>query len=434
MMRRSDRKSLRIGIFEGAFNPPHYGHLLCALFAQQELNLDFVYFVPLTNPPHKRDALDANSRFDMVVAAVAENPYFRASRVAIEHGGTGYSLMTVEAIHRQHPDAELFYLTSSEYLDPAHKYFLGNWIGGKELFGLCRFVVFPRGDHKKEQIKQWARLVPQAKIDVVDLYSPPVSSTDIRRLVAEGKSIRYLTPFDIQTIISRERHYWTADTPRPNLPALPTATSKRIALFGGQFNPITYGDLWMAEWLRQKFSWDRVIFVTTAQPPNNRGTELLDAELRHQMVTAAVASNPYFSASRIELDRRTTSYTYLTIEQMRESFGDEAEINWLVSADYLNPENPFYLHKWMGMPQLFDICNFVAFPLNKQHRELAIGWAEKLKSAYPHAQIEFVPEAPLPVVSASLIRRLIEQDRSIWYTSPWPVQQIINNYKLYRSK
>jgi nicotinate-nucleotide adenylyltransferase len=245
--RRSDNKPLRIGIFEGAFNPPHYGHLLCALFAQQELNLDFVYFVPLTNPPHKRDALDANSRFDMVVASVAENPYFRASRVAIEHGGTGYSLMTVEAIHRQHPNAELFYLTSSEYLDPAHKYFLGKWIGGKELFGLCRFVVFPRGNHKKEQIKQWASLVPRAKIDVVDLYSPPVSSTDIRRLVAEGKSIRYLTPFDIQTIISREHHYWTSATPQPTLPALPTATSKRIALFGGQFNPITYGDLWMAD-------------------------------------------------------------------------------------------------------------------------------------------------------------------------------------------
>jgi nicotinic acid mononucleotide adenylyltransferase len=127
-------------------------------------------------------------------------------------------------------------------------------------------------------------------------------------------------------------------------------------------------------------------------------------------------------------------YTYLTIEQMRDSFGDVAEINWLVSADYLNPENPFYLPNWMGMPQLFDICRFVAFPLNEQHRELAIGWAEKLRSAYPQAQIEFVPEAPLPVVSASLIRRLIEKDRSIWYTSPWPVQQIINNYKLYRSK
>lgn len=433
MKRSSGSKPLRIGIFEGAFNPPHYGHLLCALFAQQELNLDFVYFVPLTNPPHKRDALDADSRFDMVVAAVAENPYFRASRVAIEHGGTGYSLMTVEAIHNEHPDAELFYLTSSEYLDPAHKYFLGNWIGGKELFGKCRFVVFPRGDHKTEQIKQWAKLVPQAKIDVVDLYSPEVSSTHIRQLVSEGKSIRYLTPFDIQTTIYRERHYHTQDTPRVSEPAAPVSSTKRLALFGGQFNPITYGDLWMAEWLRQKFAWDRVMFITTAQPPNRTGTELLDAELRHQMVTAAVASNPHFSASRIELDRRTTSYTYLTIEQMRQKFGDQAEINWLISADYLNPQHPYYLPKWMGMPHLFEMCRFIAFPLSQEHKELAAGWTQQIENSCPQAQIEFVPEAPLPIVSASLIRRLVVENKSIWYTCPWPVQQIINNYKLYRN-
>lgn len=431
--RLPESKRLRIGIFEGAFNPPHYGHLLCAQFAQQELNLDFVFFVPLTNPPHKKDALDADSRYEMVVAAVAENPRFRASRVAIEHGGAGYSLMTVEAIHRNYPDAELVYLTSSEYLNPDHKYFLGNWVGGKEMFDLCSFVVFPRGDHKVEQIRQWAKLVARARIQVVDLYSPEVSSTDIRQLVAEGKSIRYVTPFVIQSLIHKKRHYYGAETPPQELLSLPAMASRRIALLGGQFNPVTYGDLWMAEWMRQKFEWDRLILVTSPQPPNNMSESLLDAEIRHQMVMAAVADNPHLDASRVELERRTTSYTYLTVEEMMRRFGDGVELSWLVSSDYVNPEHPFYLPKWMGMPQLFDMCSFAVFPTSKGHRELGVEWVERLKSDYPEARIEFVADAPLPTVNASLIRKLCSEGKSIWYTCPWPVQSIINKYGLYRA-
>ncbi|MBY0359348.1 MAG: nicotinate-nicotinamide nucleotide adenylyltransferase [Candidatus Obscuribacterales bacterium] len=426
------RRKMRIGIFGGKFDPIHYGHLLCAEWSRQVYNLDFVLWVTSANPPNKPvGALDAEDRHEMVVAATADNPHFMASRIDLEHGGSGYSLMTVEAARQQFgQDAELYYMISSEYMDPEYRWYLPNWIGGKELFKICRFLVFPREMHTVEHISKWAAGMPQVSIDIAAVPSPDLSSTLIRDLCTAGQSIRYTTPIVVQQMIAKMGHYRGENTPAPKAEiALCDQDVRRIGIYGSQFDPIHYGHLLCAEWSRQRYELDRVIFTTSAAPPNNREAGI-SAEFRHEMTVSAVADNPYFMTSRVDLDRRTTSYALLTVEQFQKKYGQNVEMNWFVGSRYLDPSNANHLSQWMGASALFQVCRFLVIPETHEHRLLAKEWAKQI----PDARIEVMSEAPLPCVSSELIRDLVREKKSIWYTTPWSVQQIINKHEIYRKK
>ncbi len=87
------------------------------------------------------------------------------------------------------------------------------------------------------------------------------------------------------------------------------ASKKRIGLFGGTFNPIHLGHLRGAEEIREAFRLDEVIFIPSAIPPHKAMEEIIDAKHRLEMVRLAIASNPYFSISDIELSRPGKSYS-----------------------------------------------------------------------------------------------------------------------------
>src|SRR2546425_973537 len=108
------------------------------------------------------------------------------------------------------------------------------------------------------------------------------------------------------------------DSPIPRfsdspIPPLPAPRPLKIGLFGGTFNPIHLGHLRSAEEVREAFALDHISFVPAAQPPHKSGGELAAATHRLRMVELAVADNPYFSASAIELERPGTSYSVDTI-------------------------------------------------------------------------------------------------------------------------
>jgi nicotinate-nucleotide adenylyltransferase len=188
---RSSKTRLKIGLYDGTFSPIHYGHLICAERTRQVKGLDLVLFLTCGNPPNKSGVLDAETRHEMVVATVSDNPHFEASRISINQRGIGYTLNAVEKVQEKYGDAELFYLTSSEYLDPDHKWWMGKWSGGKELFKLVTILVFPRDKHEMGKLEEWAKLIPEARIECIEVASPELSSTMIRESVAKGRSIWY---------------------------------------------------------------------------------------------------------------------------------------------------------------------------------------------------------------------------------------------------
>lgn len=364
----------------------------------------------------------------MVLAAVADNPFFEASRVELEMDGCSYSLQTVKALKEQYgTDAELFYIISSEYLDPAHAWHLPKWMGAAELFKLCRFLIFPRDQLDMEQSREWAALIPDANIDLAFAPSPPLSSTLIRKLVREGRSIWYTTPWAVQQLIRKNGHYRNEATPKSEFETIAT-DPKKIGVYGGQFDPIHYGHLIRAEWTRQQYGLDKVLFVTSANPPNNRNASAT-AEARHEMVVTAVAENPHFDASRMDLDRGSISYAILNVRQVLQEYGADSEISLLVGSDYLNPDNRWHLRNWFEADELFKLVRFLVFPRNVKDVDKIRQWASLVKNA--SIEVMYAPAAP---VTSEMIRHRVANNLSIRYATPWVVQQTIARQNLYNPK
>lgn len=425
------RRRPRFGVYSGQFDCIHYGHLLCAQWTRWEEKLDKVLLVTCGESPNgKEDSLPANDRHDMVVAATSGNPFLEASRSDIRQRGTSYMLNTVEGVMEEYgEDIDLSIMISSEYLNPDYEHFLGNWIGARQLFAIeqAHFAVFPREGVSLRQIEQWAKLIPEARIKPIFAPSPPLSSSMIRKWVEMGRSIWYTTPWKVQQLIYKNGHYLKPGQAPYRHNAPPISECRRIGIYPGQFDPIHYGDLLRGEWARQEHGLDRVIYVTSASPPNRRNI-ITSAEDRHEMVVDATAENPYFLAWRNEVDRGKVSYTLQTVQEARRRFGKEVELFILLRSEYLDPRNKFYLPKWMGADELFRSCQFIAFPNDWLEVEQAKTWAKRI----PNAKIEVV-YAPTQPISGEEIRRLVSEGRSTMYCTPNDVQQLILKKGLYGS-
>jgi nicotinate-nucleotide adenylyltransferase len=203
-------KPPRIGIYGGKFDPPHVGHMLCAEMTREAFHLDKVLFVTSGNPPHKKTGvLDADIRHEMVRAAVAPNCYFEACDIELRRQGPSYFLDTLRQLRTLYgPDAELFTLMSSEYLDPDHAWHLSKWHGAQEIFRESVLLIFAGRGQTIEQAMEWGKLLPEARIEFLHFCpAPPVSSTMIRDLVSKGQSIWYMVLPEVWQIIRDRRLY-----------------------------------------------------------------------------------------------------------------------------------------------------------------------------------------------------------------------------------
>ena len=172
---------MRIGVFGGTFNPIHYGHLLLAETAREALQLDRVVFIPTHIPPHKSSKRLAPGpvRLELVQLAIRDHSAFVASDIELERRGPSYSIETVKALHQQLPQAKLFLLIGEDMLSVT-------WFAWEEIKRLCTVVVAHRPGSRV--VKRRAGLTWLAMPQV------EISSTEIRKRVAAGRSIRYLVP------------------------------------------------------------------------------------------------------------------------------------------------------------------------------------------------------------------------------------------------
>lgn len=115
---------------------------------------------------------------------------------------------------------------------------------------------------------------------------------------------------------------------------------RKIGILGGSFDPIHQGHLNIAEHARVEFDLEEVWFVPAGHSPNKQEDEMTPAEVRTGMVAAAIADNPYFKLSRIEVDAAETSYTYLTLQKLTEQYPD-TRFYFIMGADSLD-----YFEKW----------------------------------------------------------------------------------------
>ena len=183
------RKKLRLGLFGGSFNPIHCGHLILAEQAREQLSLDSVFFIPTFQPPHKhpKDLLDAQYRLRLVKLAVAGNRAFTVSNLEIRRGGISYTLDTIEAVRKRHPDAELFLIVGQDMLSV-------RWRNWDRIKALCTVAVAARPG---------ASPALEPVIIRIDMPEIGISSSDIRERIRQGRSIRYRVPATVESAIRR---------------------------------------------------------------------------------------------------------------------------------------------------------------------------------------------------------------------------------------
>lgn len=188
---------MRLGVYGGTFDPPHLGHLVAASETCEALGLDRVLWVPSAVHPLKagRVRTAPELRLEMVRAAVAGDPRFAADDLELRRQGPSYTVDTLRALRAREPGAELFLVTGADILGELHR-----WRAPDEVLRLATLVVVSRaGEALSPAGGAAARAVEITRVDV--------SSTQVRRLAAAGKSIRYLVPEAVRAVIERERLY-----------------------------------------------------------------------------------------------------------------------------------------------------------------------------------------------------------------------------------
>jgi nicotinate-nucleotide adenylyltransferase len=194
------------GVFGGTFDPIHYGHLRLAEEARELFNLREVLFVPAAQSPFKNHLTEAEHRFRMVELALADNPAFHASRIEIERGGISYTIDTLRELKRIYPRATLFFLTG---LDAIME--LPRWHQSEALLNMCTFIVAKRPGFDIDRLYERLPEPYLAHIRLMEMVPIGISATELRGMVAQGRSLRYLTPASVIEYIEREKLYWRED-------------------------------------------------------------------------------------------------------------------------------------------------------------------------------------------------------------------------------
>jgi nicotinate-nucleotide adenylyltransferase len=189
---------IRLGLLGGTFDPPHYGHLLAAQEVGWRLQIDRVLFLPARQNPLKRGepSSSAEDRCQMVAAAIADNPIFELSRLDLDRPPPSYTADLLRAL--ESPEHELFFLIGADILPELPK-----WREPRQIVQLARLVVVNRPGAPPPDLERLERLLPGVgeRAERVQIPGVDVSARDIRRRVAVGRPIRYLTPPAVERYI-----------------------------------------------------------------------------------------------------------------------------------------------------------------------------------------------------------------------------------------
>ena len=203
---------MAIGVFGGTFNPVHMGHLRVAEEIREEFGLETVYFIPSHLPPHKdaETCSFSGDRLKMLKAAAKGNPFFKVSDLEIKRGGVSYTIHTLKKLGRRFDDIYFIIGVDAFVL-------IDTWYHYEDLFYHTHFIVMTRPASGSFKIEEMLPEKVRAKMTSVEdniyrhesgrmIYMRPVtkidiSSTKIRALARDLRSIRYLVPPLVEKMI-----------------------------------------------------------------------------------------------------------------------------------------------------------------------------------------------------------------------------------------
>lgn len=192
------RTSMRekVGILGGTFNPPHLGHLIIAEQVRDQLDLDKIVFLPTAEPPHSsinKKTISSDIRVELLDLAIHTNPNFEMELYEVEKGGKNYTYNTMKALVDLYPAVDFYFIIGADMIED-----LPTWHEIDKLVELVQFVGVNRPGYAVET---------DYPLIMVDVPLVDISSSAIRKKVAQGCSIQYLVPENVQNYIEREGLY-----------------------------------------------------------------------------------------------------------------------------------------------------------------------------------------------------------------------------------
>ena len=195
----------RLGVMGGTFDPVHMGHLACAEMARDACGLDEVLFMVAPRPWMKngRDIADVGARIDMCRLAVEGNPSFSVSTLEARRQGKTYTSDTLRELRAMLPDeVRLFFIIGADTLTT-----LPGWHEREQLARLATFVCVARPGRDDGAGLLAAARAKGFDVEWVDAPLLDISSSEVRRRVREGDTVRYLVPDAVRGYIERHGIY-----------------------------------------------------------------------------------------------------------------------------------------------------------------------------------------------------------------------------------
>ena len=201
---------------------------------------------------------------------------------------------------------------------------------------------------------------------------------------------------------------------------------RRIGVLGGTFDPPHIGHLWLATLAADELGLDRVLFVPAAQPPHKRRRRMTASAHRLLMTRLAIASNPLFELSGIEMERPGPSYTVDSMEELRRLYGDRARLFLLMAVDSL-----VQIDSWRDPQRILEMAEWGVGP-RPGSAPPSVDWLKERFGAAAN-RIHLL-DGPGLAVSATRIRHRVAAGRAIRYLVPRAVEELIVDQGLYRRR
>ncbi len=200
---------------------------------------------------------------------------------------------------------------------------------------------------------------------------------------------------------------------------------KRYGIIGGTFDPIHYAHLYIAYEAREQLKLDKVIFMPAGKQPLKTDKNVTDSNLRYEMVNMAIEPFDEFSISNYEIEKQGLSFTYETLDYLKNIGTEEKELFFITGADCLMD-----IEKWKNVSGIFSLCTLVVFYRGGYNKELLFNQKKKIENKY-NGNIVILDLKELEISSTDL-RKRISEGKKVDFFIPEKVIDFINKNNLYK--
>ncbi len=193
----------KYGIFGGTFNPPHIAHLILAEYVRSAMSLKKIIFIPSGNPPLKTSTniIDSIHRYNMAKLCFEKNKNFIVDDIELENLSVkSYTIDTLKKLRERYKNQniEFYLIIGTDNFINFHK-----WKEPEKIFTLCKVIVINRPSYKFEKgSNKFKNRVIRLKVPDID-----ISSTLIRDMIKQGKSVKYLITEEVEKYIIKNNLY-----------------------------------------------------------------------------------------------------------------------------------------------------------------------------------------------------------------------------------